>query len=305
MSLSPIQTETLARALHDALGASGIAPPPPPWRLMGAGLRGFVFNTGEGLLKTVGQGRALGSAEGAARREILALSHLQKAGLPAGLHVPALLDSGSFTAPVAGPNGPLSHWLLLSKVPGLPLSHPRALANRKPEMLGEELGAALARFHRQRAPEPAPGDPAARLLSLARTRLSQPALQKAADALARALDETGMPVFLHGDLHLDNILFHEEDGFGLLDWAECGMGFAEGEFRHFETRPDWRDGLFRGYRAGGGEIDMRRYYTGAAVNAFASYAIEASTHIRTAQRLYGLIDHCLRQAGFEAGAEEV
>ena len=156
MSLSPIQTETLARALHDALGASGIAPPPPPWRLMGAGLRGFVFNTGEGLLKTVGQGRALGSAEGAARREILALSHLQKAGLPAGLHVPALLDSGSFTAPVAGPNGPLSHWLLLSKVPGLPLSHPRALANRKPEMLGEELGAALARFHRQRAPEPAP-----------------------------------------------------------------------------------------------------------------------------------------------------
>lgn len=300
MILSPDQAAALSRSLHERLAEDGHALPAAPWPVIGAGLRGPVFDLGDGsVLKTVGQGRALGGAEGAFRREVLALTHLQDTALPASLRAPRLHAHGPLRG-VSGPHGPLGHWLRMERLSGLPLSHPQALARRSADEMGEELGAALAGLHALPLPDPAPGDPLQRFLQLARPRLSAPELLAMADLIGKGLEEeTAAPVFLHSDLHLENVVYDPEVGFGLLDWAECGLGWGEAEWRHFEIRPDWRDAIFRGYKAGGGALERRRYYLGAAVDALTSYAIEASTHIRTAQRLRGLLEHCLHQAGIE------
>lgn len=308
MTLTSIEDLT-----HDTLRAQGVTLPPPPWNELGEGLWGIVYDLGDGsVLKLVRKRGGLGSAAALIQREISALNVLgaRKCG---GFEIPELRGHGDINLPANPFVAPLEGWLHLSKLEG------RRLGNAIPptpdgrQQLGETLGAALADLHEDAteitdAKDLPQKDPILRAIGQLRDALAKPEDKALCDGLKERWVSVSSPaVFLHGDINLSNILVTADDRFSLLDFAECGMGAAHAEFRHFEERPELRDAIFMGYQVASGQpIDLDVYYLAATVNALATLyhggTVQpgvAANDPRKGMRLRGMVRHCASKAGLE------
>lgn len=308
MTLTSIEDLT-----YDTLRAQGVTLPPPPWNELGEGLWGIVYDLGDGsVLKLVRKRGGLGSAAALIQREVSALNVLgaRRCG---GFEIPELRGHGDINLPANPFVAPLEGWLHLSKLEG------RRLGNAIPptpdgrQQLGETLGAALADFHEDAnkitgAKDLPQKDPILRAIGQLRDALAKPEDKSLCDGLKERWVSVSSPaVFLHGDVNLSNILVTADDRFSLLDFAECGMGAAHAEFRHFEERPELRDAIFMGYQVASGKpIDLDVYYLAATVNALATLyhggTVQpgiAANDPRKGMRLRGMVRHCASKAGLE------
>lgn len=308
MTLTSIEDLT-----HDTLRAQGVTLPPPPWNELGEGLWGIVYDLGDGsVLKLVRKRGGLGSPAALIQREVSALNALgaRKCG---GFEIPELRGHGDINLPANPFVAPLEGWLHLSKLEG------RRLGNAIPptpdgrQQLGETLGAALADLHEDAteitdAKDLPQKDPILRAIGQLRDALAKPEDKALCDGLKERWVSVSSPaVFLHGDINLSNILVTADGRFSLLDFAECGMGAAHAEFRHFEERPELRDAIFMGYQVASGKpIDLDVYYLAATVNALATLyhggTVQpgvAANDPRKGMRLRGMVRHCASKAGLE------
>lgn len=308
MTLASIEDLT-----HTSLHAQGITLPPPPWSEMGEGLWGIVYDLGDGsVLKLVRKRGGLGSPAALIHREVAALRALG-GGRCGGFEIPELLGHGDIDLPANPFVAPLEGWLRLSRLDGRRLGDAIPPTPDGRQRLGETLGAALADFHNDtkalsdRADLPQK-DPILRAVGELREALPKPEDKALCDSLKeRWMSLSSSPVFLHGDVNLSNVLVGEDGRFGLLDFAECGMGAPHAEFRHFEERPEIRDAVFMGYQAASAEpIDLGVYYLAATVNALGTLyhggSVQpgvAANDPRKGMRLRGMVRHCASKAGLE------
>jgi len=300
---------TVARALCD----QGIDLPPPPWTEIGSGVWGVVFDLGDGsVLKLIRKRGGLGSPASLIHRETLALGVLggKKVG---GFQIPELLGQGDLPLPSNPFVAPLEGWIRLSQVEGRILSAAMPSHPDTRNQLGERLGAGMAHFHEDatalaktvQLPEADPIERSIGELEIALPKPDDKALCVKLREHWLRLDRE--PVFLHGDINFSNVLVNDRGDFSLLDFAECGVGPALAEFRHFEDRPEFRDALFLGYQAASAmPIDLETYYLAATVNALATVYFGGSVQPgvaandpRVGMRLRGMVNHCLQKAGLE------
>lgn len=286
--------------------------PPPPWHLVSEGLWGSVYDLGDGtVLKLTRRHGGLGSGESKIIREAAALRLLDDFSGPR-LRVPKLVGHGlwddpwGFGSSYSGP--PLAGWLRCERMPGRHMEEAgffgRASSER--DRLGEDLGAAIADFHRLTAalvPEAAKlGDSLMRSLGEAMSRISAAEQRRKLEALKEVWRrDAPQPVFLHGDLNLSNVLEDRRSGIAFIDFAEAGIGAPEADLRHFENAGPLRDAVFRGYAAASGAMpNMQRYRLAVAVNAAISLAIGGeSGHPREGLRRRQWLDEALAQAGLD------
>ncbi len=300
--------------VHAALNAQGETIPAPPWQELGQGLWGIVYDLGDGsVLKLVRKRGGLGSAGALIQREVAALNTFggRQCG---GFAIPELLGHDDIDLPANPFVAPLEGWLRLSKIDGQRLGDAIPPTPDKRQRLGETLGAALADFHADvgaltdgtNLPS---HDPVVRALDQLRDALPKPGDKELCDRLKERWTSLApcSTVFLHGDVNLSNILVTNDGTFGLVDFAECGMGPPHAEFRHFEERPEIRDAIFMGYQAASGEpIDLDIYYLAATVNALGTLyhggTVQpgvAANDPRKGMRLRGMVRHCASKAGLE------
>lgn len=295
--------------LHDILGDAVPDLPPGPWPLVGEGLWGSVHDLGDGsVLKIVRRNGGLGNGESKHFRETAALGLL--AALTAGTpRLPRLLSSGRFENAHAFSGPPLVGWIRLEKLPGRPIDEASlyAMKAEERERTGEEIGAAIARFHIAGAALAAEaaklGNPSIRSIDEALSRISAPEQRSRLEKLKEMWRaEEGARTLLHGDINLSNILAARGEPRALVDFAEAGVGLPEEDLRHFDNPGPMRDAIFRAYAAVSGKApDMRRFRMSLAVNAAVSLALGSNSgHPREAMRRVSWLDEALRQAGVEA-----
>jgi len=304
---------TIEELTHATLNAQGETLPPMPWNEIGQGLWGIVYDLGDGsVLKLVRKRGGLGTPTTLIRREVAALKALGSTQC-CGFDIPELLGHGDIDLPANPFVAPLEGWLRLSKLEGRRLGDVIPPTPDGRQRLGETLGAALADFHDDTkaisdATDLPQKDPILRAIGELREALPKPDDKALCDSLKeRWTALSSSPVFLHGDVNLSNVLVTDDGKFGLLDFAECGMGAPHAEFRHFEERPEIRDAIFMGYQAASGEpIDLDVYYLAATVNALGTLyhggTVQpgvAANDPRKGMRLRGMVRHCADKAGLE------
>ena len=289
--------------IHDAVSADIPDLPQGPWPVLGEGVWGTVHDLGDGtVLKLVRRNGGLGTGESKQYREATALGFL--AGIDT-VRLPRLVAAGRFSNPYGFSGPPLAGWLRLQRLDGRPVDEGGiyALRGEERERLGEEIGAALAHFHRAGeaiAVEAGKlGSPALRSISEAMTRINDPALRSRLDRLKDMIASEDAPrVFLHGDVNFSNLLTARGQGPAR---TRGGAGFAEEDFRHFDNPGPLRDAIFRSYAAvSGRSIDELRFRMGVAVNAAVSLALGSNAgHPREGMRRVSFLDEALRRAGIE------
>lgn len=292
--------------IHDTVSTEIPDLPQGPWTLLGEGLWGTVHDLGDGtVLKLVRRNGGLGTGESKHYRETTALGMVQQIE---GVRLAQLLAAGRFSNPYGFSGPPLAGWLRLEKLDGRPVDEGGiyALRGEERERLGEEIGAALAHFHRAGAAiadEAAKlGSPALRSISEAMMRINDPALRTRLERLKEAIAAEDAPrIFLHGDVNFSNLLAARGLRPALVDFAEAGVGFAEEDFRHFDNPGPLRDAIFRSYAAVSGRaVDEFRFRMGIAVNAAVSLALGSNAgHPREGMRRVSFLDEALRRAGIE------
>lgn len=292
--------------IHDAIAAEIPDLPQGPWALLGEGLWGTVHDLGDGtVLKLVRRNGGLGTGESKHYRETTALALIPQAD---GVRLPRLVAAGRFANAYGFSGPPLAGWLRLEKLDGRPIDEGGiyGLRGEERERLGEEIGAALAHFHRagEAIAEDAAklGSPALRSTSEALMRINDPALRTRLERLKEAIAGEDAPrIFLHGDVNFSNVLVARGMRPALVDFAEAGVGFAEEDFRHFDNPGPLRDAVFRSYAAVSGRgVDELRFRMGIAVNAAVSLALGSNAgHPREGMRRVSFLDEALRRAGIE------
>ena len=294
--------------IHDTIRDEVPDLPEGPWPLLGEGIWGSVHDLGDGtVLKLVRRNGGLGTGESKHYRETSALNLL--AGFETmRLRLPRLVAAGRFQNAYGFSGPPLAGWMRLEKLAGRPVDEGGlyALKAEERERLGEEVGAALARFHeegtRHISDASKLGNPSTRSIDEAMMRISAPDQRARLEKLKEMwAAEKGDRVLLHGDLNFSNILAARGEPVAFIDFAEAGAGFPEEDFRHFDNPGPLRDAIFRSYTAVSGRaIDMQRFRMAIAVNAACTLAIGSSAgHPREGMRRVSFLDEALRQAGIE------
>lgn len=299
-----MMNDSQEHALFDALSEQNIDLPAPEWPKLGEGVWGCVYDLGDGtVLKTIRKQGGLGSGLSKWARERHVLEKLGALEI-GGFETPEFLGAGELSLGASAWSAPLHGWIRMSHL-GRTTLHREQSVRESRQQLGEEIGAALAHFHTLQMPADSSlrtlKNPLLRTLDELDGRLGRPDEVHLLGLLRTEIDRHCQDkelVLTHGDIHTENICRRDTGELGVFDWAECGMGPAETDLKHFELFPDLRDAVILGYQiASGRKIDWDLYYLAATVNALCSMALHAGGTIRDEQRVRGLVDHCARQAG--------
>ena len=231
-------------------------------------------------------------ADGRGER-VAAIHDALRAAAPAGIRVPSVLGSVAARGT-----------LLLEPMPGRPLAE---LSERALPGALRALGHALARLHEAAAAASARALPPARHLEPERIAEAAavigsafPPLAEAAAALCGELAGTRPPrggpeAWLHGDLHLGNVLVADDGEIALidLDRSACGPAAADLGGILARLRYRWRlgglsadgeaalrDALLGGYRAAGALPDELELRWHTAASLLAVRLVSAVTGVR-------------------------
>lgn len=258
--------------------------PSPPWKEIGRGVWGRVFDLGDGtVLKLVRHRGGIGDGAEIFFGEVKALDLAN--GLSRGSNSTSLLRIE--TARLVGfgqiddGNVGLEEycgWLRMTHLEGRTAS--AALdANAddaERHTIMQKLGEATARFH-QESPTHARAD--APLPAVSQARLAQiadmlPQMTGACDDVAAILATGPQHPFLHGDINGGNALLAADGGIGLIDLGEAQTGPVELDLRHAHDIGGPGDAMLHAYEEeAGAPLDQSRLAAAFALNALGTLAI--------------------------------
>lgn len=165
-----------------------------------------------------------------------------------------------------------SAWLVMTRLPGEPLWNviERSQDSEVRARWFRELGALLARIHSTPVP-PAlrPAEPRRwleRVLARAR-RFSRRWVRELATRLDRNRPPDLPDTLIHGDFTIDNVLAHEGEISGVIDWGGAGLGdprydvtLALATQPEIQLAPEVVSAFFDGYGAAALPADLRRFF---------------------------------------------
>lgn len=274
------------RDIHTAVAEAAL--PPPPWRTLGAGVWGDVFDLGDGtVLKAVRETGGIGAGADILEGEVAALKAVD--GLGGHLRAATLLASSLDRGAPALPTG-YCGWIHMSKLAGetAQTALGRAAAAQPGAALMHRIGQAAALFHQRsgdltgsRSPFPA----------VSQQRLNEiadivPDMKTACAEVGAVLAAGPQHPFLHGDINGGNVLIDAKDGLaastiGLVDWGEAQTGPIEIELRHMHDMGGPADAMADGYESvAGTKPDPGRLAAALCLNALGTLAIATLGTVR-------------------------
>jgi hypothetical protein len=231
-----------------------------------------------------------------------------------GLVIPRLIAHGVFPEHGRAAAEGYAAWLRLTRVVGLPIDDAwlasRSEAER--ERFAASFGAAAVSLRR------AVTDLAGRQQAALNDRL-RALLNALPSASARAGDlslgvrllgavdaipEGRRSDFVHGDLHLNNLLVDDTGRVcGIVDFGEAGRGFPEVDLVYLHWLPSIEAKALRAYRRAAGPIDDRVYHLAGAIYAFtAAVLTERMGDVEEAAAERQRLAACLKKMGWSAAA---
>lgn len=264
---------TLQAYISDAL--SGLALPSPPWRRIGGGVWGIVFDLGDKtVLKLVKHRGGIGSGAAIHEGETRALSLL--GGLGGRVRTAKPVASGTFDPDTEG-LADFCGWIRMAYLPGTPVAGlmVQARDSETREELMRRTGEVAAQFHAASKPL-APRDPP--LPAVSQQRLLEIAdivgdMRQACGEVAAVLSAGPQHRFLHGDINGGNVLLTPGAG-GLVDLGEVQSGPIEIELRHARDLGGPADAMLRAYcNEAETDLDPNRLAAAFCLNALGTLAI--------------------------------
>ena len=278
--------------------------------ILGHGLWGPTLDLGDGtLLKLVRRQAGIGDGRDIYANEARVLSML--GGRRFGdLAVPRLIAHGGFPARSQAAADGYAAWLRLTRVVGLPIDEHwlAARSETERERFAASFGAAAASLrhittemtHNQRANLDNRVGALLRALPSASTRVDDRRLgARLLDAVA-AIPDVRRSGFVHGDLHLRNLLVGDTGRVcGLIDFGEAGRGFAEIDLVYLHWLPNIEADVLRTYREAAGPIDERAYHLAGAIYALtAAVLTERMGDLKEAAAERRRLFECLEKMGW-------
>jgi hypothetical protein len=276
------------QASFDWFGEAVSGIPAGTYPILGHGLWGPTLELGDGtLLKLVRRHAGIGDGREIQANEARVLSLLDGRRLE-GVAIPRLIAQGGF--PVQGraaANG-YAAWLHLTRVAGMPIDEVwlagRSTTER--ERFAASLGTAAAslqrvatqRVRRQRAVLDDRPRALLRALPSASTRPDDRQLAARLLAAVDAIPEARCNSFVHGDLHLQNLLVDDTGCVrGIIDFGEAGRSFPEIDLAYLHWLTDLEPTALRTYCAAAGPIDQRAYQLAGAIYALTAAVLTERT----------------------------
>lgn len=251
-------TET---AIHAGLRHARL--PPPPWRRIGHGVWGDVFDLGDGsVLKLVRHHGGIGSGQDILFGEVRALDFLR--GLTGSVTAAALHGFGEIEVDAPALED-FCGWIRMERLPGVTASALLADTRSSDDRISimRRIGEAAGQFHLQSGGLVPEGTC---LPDLTARRLSEiadivPDIKAGCERVGSILHGADPHSFLHGDINGGNVLFADPaapttSAIGLIDLGEAQCGVTEIELRHLHdiAGPDGQsegmaDAMIEGYAA--------------------------------------------------------
>jgi Phosphotransferase enzyme family len=296
----------------DWLGEARADVPAGTYPILGHGLWGPTLDLGDGtLLKLVRRQAGIGDGCDIHANEVRVLSLLD-GGQIDNLAVPQLIAHGDFPPQSQAAADGYAAWLRLTRVAGRPIDEDW-LAGRSGDerkRFAASFGTAAASLRhvaaalvrRQRAAL----DDRLRALLTALPSASQRADEcEIGAALLGAVDaisEVRRGGFVHGDLHLQNLLVDDAGRVcGVIDFGEAGRGFPEIDLVYLHWLPGIEAEAIRTYRHAAGPIDERAYHLAGAIYALtAAVLTERVGDVEEAAAERRRLAACLKKIGWSA-----
>lgn len=296
----------------DWFGEAGV--PAGTYPIMGHGLWGPTLDLGDGtLLKLVRRHAGIGDGRDIHANEARALSLLDGRRLD-GLAVPRLIAHGDFPGQGRAAAEGYAAWLRLSRVAGLPIDEDwlagRSATER--ERFAASFGTAAASLQHA-ATDLVRRQPSAlddrlrallRALPSASTRVEDRRLGARLLAAVEAIPEARRSGFVHGDLHLQNLLVDDTGRVrGIIDFGEAGRGFPEIDLVYLHWLPSIEAEALRIYQAAAGPIDQRSYHLAGAIYALTAVVLtERMGDVDGAATERRRLAGCLKAMGWSGSA---
>jgi hypothetical protein len=252
--------------------------PAGTYPILGHGLWGPTLDLGDGtLLKLVREHAGIGDGRDIHANEVQVLALLDGERLDK-LAIPRLIAHGAFPPHGQAARDGYAAWLRLTRVSGLPIDE-AWLAGRSHaecERFAASFGAAAASLRRAatglvRRQRGALNDRLRALLNAlpsASARVEDRSLGARLLAAIDVIPRGRCGGFLHGDLHLQNLLVDDTGQIsGIIDFGEAGRGFPEIDLVYLHWLPAIEAEALRTYRTAVGPIDRRAYHLAGAIYA--------------------------------------
>jgi Phosphotransferase enzyme family len=298
----------------DWFGEADADVPAATYPTLGHGLWGPTLDLGDGtLLKLVRRHAGIGDGRDINANEAHVLSLLGGRRLD-GLAIPRLIAHGVFPEHGQAAAEGYTAWLRLTRVAGVPIDE-GWLAGRsgvERERFAASFGAAAASLRRAatdlaRRQYAVLNDRLRALLSALPSASARVGDRSLGARLLRAVDaipEERRGGFVHGDLHLRNLLVDDTDRLcGVIDFGEAGRGFPEIDLVYLHWLPNIAAEALRTYRQAAGPIDERAYHLAGAIYALTAAVItERMGDVEDAAAERRRLAACLKKMGWSASA---
>jgi Phosphotransferase enzyme family len=293
-------------------GEAGTDVPAGTYPILGHGLWGPTLDLRDGtLLKLVRGDAGIGDGREINANEARVLSLL--GGRPLDdIAIPRLIAHGDFLQTGrAGADG-YAAWLRLTRVAGRPIDEDwlAALAGGERDRFAVSFGTAAASlrcvatalFRRKSA---ALDDRLRSLLTSLPAISSQKEDAQLGMRLRDAVDvmpESRRGGFIHGDLHLQNILVDDHGRVcGVIDFGEAGQGFPEVDLVYLHWLPSIEPEVLRAYQEAADPVDQTAYHLAGAIYALTAAVIsERHGDAEGAAAERRRLAACLRRMGWSA-----
>jgi Phosphotransferase enzyme family len=305
---------TQTQTSFDWFGAAVDGVPAGTYPILGHGLWGPTLDLGDGtLLKLVRRHAGIGDGRDIHANEARVLSLLDGRTLD-DLAVPRLIAHGDFPPHSQATSDGYAAWLRLTRVAGLPIDEDWLIGRsaRERERFAASFGAAAASLQcvatelvRQR---PSVLDnrlrALLRALPSASTREDDRQLGARLLSAVDAVPEIQRSGFVHGDLHLQNLLVDDTGRVcGIIDFGEAGRGFPEIDLVYLHWLPSIEAEGLRTYREAAGPIDQRAYHLAGAIYALtAAVLTERTGDVDDAAAERRRLTACLQKMGWDGSA---
>jgi hypothetical protein len=291
-------------------GEPGMDVPAGTYPILGHGLWGPTLDLGDGtLLKLVRPAAGIGDGRDINANEARVLSLLDGRPLD-GLAVPRLLGNGEFSPGGRPAAAGYAAWLRLTRVDGRPIDEDWLAARSGADChrFAASFGRAAAALQREasallRRKHATLDDRLAALItslpSISSTTADRQLGARLLDAVG-AMPELRRGGFVHGDLHLRNVLV-DDDGrvCGVIDFGEAGRGFPEIDLAYLHWLPEIEPAVLQAYQEAAGPVDGRAYRLAGAIYALTAAVIsERHGDVEEAAAERRRLAACLQEMGW-------
>jgi len=272
-------TDQASAALFAAEAVPGLST--TSGRILGRGLWGPTLDLGDGTVMKLVRGRAgIGDGLEICANEAHVLAALDGCRID-GFAIPRLVAHGRFGTGTDAVAAGFVAWLRMTRLPGVPFNEHKlsALSDGGRRDFAGSFGRAIAALHAGGASllsRHALDDRCeSLLLGLWHVSRTDRELCDRLLAEVRAMPTARRTAFVHGDMHLGNLLVDENGRVcGVIDFAEAGRGFPETDLAYLQGLPTIERDAFRAYQSAASQpLDEAAYHLAGAIYALTGAVI--------------------------------